>query len=167
MKFISMAVLVLWLGSIAYSGPLYAVDKNDAAPAFTLPLLQEGADLSLADFKGKLVYLDFWASWCKPCLTSFPKLEALQNKYKGQGLEIIAINLDQKNHKALEFIAKNPVSYTLLYDESTSVAQAYNVQAMPSSYFIDRKGTVRLIHRGFRTGDEKQIEKAILALLNE
>ena len=127
---------------------------NGEAPVFQLPELESEQIVSLSSFKGKVVYLDFWASWCKPCVKSFPKLDALHKKYNGEGFEVIAINLDQKKSKALEFLKRQPVEYTVLYDEHTEVAQAYKVQAMPSSYFIDKNGKIRLSHKGFIPGDE-------------
>ena len=152
-----------------FSVSLQASNSNINKPAkkFELPDLSSGKKVSLDEFAGRVVYLDFWASWCKPCVESFPKLDELHKKYRDRGFDVIAINLDQKKDKALEFIQKLPVSYTLLYDKSATVAMKYKVQAMPSSYFIDKKGVIRLTHSGFRPGDEDKIEKAVKLLLAE
>ena len=127
----------------------------------------ECAAISLSDYKGQVVYLDFWASWCKPCVASFPKLEALQQKYGNHGFTVLAINLDENKANALAFLQKHPVTYPVLYDKDAKVAESYQVAAMPSSYFIDKKGNIRLSHRGFVPGDEVKIEKAIQFLLKE
>lgn len=144
-----------------------AASKGEAAPEFALPHVTQTDIAKLSDYKGQVVYLDFWASWCKPCVESFPKLESLHLKYKDQGFNIIAINLDQKVELAKSFLNAHPVSYTVLYDKGANVAGQYGVSAMPSSFFIDKKGTVRLAHQGFSPGDEVKIEKAIQLLLAE
>lgn len=144
----------------------FAVERGALAINFTLPEIT-GGEINLEDYKGQVVYLDFWASWCKPCVQSFPALDELRAKFKAQGFEVIAVNLDHKLEKAEQFIHNNPVSYPLAYDQQATVAKAYNVQAMPSGFFIDRKGIIRLVHKGFNKGDEKKIEKAIKLLLSE
>ena len=160
-------VFAFWGLFLALSTAACGQPELQVAPKFELPELTSGQSVKLANYKGKVVYVDFWASWCKPCVKSFPKLNALQVKYEKQGFEVIAINLDQHKAKAQEFLQRHPVDYTVLYDEHTSVAQAYKVQAMPSSYFIDKTGKIRLSHKGFVPGDEKKIEKAIQVLLAE
>jgi len=165
-----MRLFKVWVLVIAFfSVHLFAANSHVDKPAkgFTLPDLKTGNNITLDKFEGRVVYLDFWASWCKPCVKSFPKLDELHKKYKKSGFDVIAINLDQNKNKALEFIRQRPVSYTLLYDKNASVAMDYKVQAMPSSYFIDKKGVIRLTHSGFRPGDEDKIEKAVKLLLAE
>lgn len=159
-----MKLTLVLFAAVILSFPSFA--KNQIAPSFSLPSFK-GNELNIEEWRGKVVYLDFWASWCKPCVESFPKLEALQQKYQGQGFTVIAINLDEKKQNALKFLAENPVSYPVLYDANAEVAQLYQVAAMPSSYFIDKKGIIRLNHRGFIPGDENKIEKAIQFLLKE
>lgn len=153
--------------AIIFSTQLFADSNNTPAHNFTLPNLLSSKQTSLADFKGKVVYLDFWASWCKPCVESFPALETLYQKYHNKGFEIIAINLDEKKQHALDFLKKHPVSYQVLHDQNDNVAATYKVSAMPSAYFIDKKGKVRLIHKGFKNYDVPKIEQAIELLLRE
>lgn len=139
---------------------------NFVLPQFVEGKLDKEVSLSLADYRGKVVYVDFWASWCKPCIASFPALDALYKKYQPQGFEIIAINLDNKPELAETFLSSHPVSYPVVFDDKNLNRQV-GINAMPVAYYIDKKGTIRLIHSGFFEGDEKKVEKAIQVLLNE
>lgn len=162
-----MKLKAIFLVLILVSGCGKAVTKGEPAAPFSLSSLVTEQKLNLSDYKGKVVYLDFWASWCKPCIESFPKLDELHEKYKDQGFAVIAVNLDQSKDLARAFLKTNKVGYPVVYDEGAKVAGIYGVSAMPSSYFIDKKGIVRLAHQGFSPGDEIKIEKAIQHLLAE
>jgi thiol-disulfide isomerase/thioredoxin len=115
----------------------------------------------------KVVYMDFWASWCGPCGQSLPFLNELQSQMKNQGLEVVAVNLDENRQDADEFLAKHPVGLTIAADPEGHCPNAYGVQAMPSSFLIDRHGKVRHIHLGFRPGDRDGLRNHIAALLAE
>jgi thiol-disulfide isomerase/thioredoxin len=162
MKFKLMLIFILLV-----TGCTQAANNGSQATAFSLPQLGTNLQLQLADYKGKVVYLDFWASWCKPCIASFPKLNALHEKYAEQGFTVIAVNLDQKQSQAQAFLKSHPVSYPVVFDSGAQVAGLYSVNAMPTSFFIDKKGVIRLSHQGFNPGDEIKIEKAIKLLLAE
>ncbi|MBU2883806.1 TlpA family protein disulfide reductase [Psychrosphaera sp. B3R10] len=162
-----MKLKIVLMVFVFLSGCGKAVTKGEPATAFSLSSLVSDQTITLSDYKGKVVYLDFWASWCKPCIESFPKLDKLHSKYKDQGFAVIAVNLDQSKDLALAFLQTNSVGYQVLYDDGAKVAGLYDVSSMPSSYFIDKKGIVRLAHQGFRPGDEIKIEKAIQHLLAE
>lgn len=99
---------------------------------------------------GKVVLLDFWASWCGPCKSSFPALDALQKQYARQGLVIIAVNLDDEPAAMQKFLKENPVSFTVVRDPGHKLVEQADVQSMPSSFVIDRAGKVRFTHIGFR-----------------
>jgi len=148
-------------------------ENKEGEQAFSFELLQLLAEdksdkiVSLSDFKGKVVYLDFWASWCKPCVKSFPVLNEFHNQYKQQGFEVIAINLDENKSKALTFLQQHKVDYSVLYDQGAKVAQVYDVQAMPSAYFIDKKGRLRLVHKGYKESDKVKIKQVIELLIKE
>lgn len=144
-----------------------ADDSQTKAALFTLVNIQNGGQINLTDYRGQVVYLDFWASWCKPCIRSFPKLDELHRKYSKQGFTVLAVNLDQNKALALDFLKANPVSYPNVYDEGAKIAKKYGVNSMPTSFFIDRKGEIRLSHQGFNPGDEIKIEKAIQLLISD
>lgn len=126
-----------------------------------------GGSLSLADFKGKVVLVDFWASWCGPCRQSFPWMNKLQKTYQAEGLEVVAINLDQDVELAKEFLQEVPAQFTVLLDTDAQLPGEYGVMGMPSSYLIDRSGKIRAQHIGFHSDRVKGYEDTIKALLAE
>lgn len=161
-KIFSIAICVL-LSS--YSLNTYASEVGQPAPVFTLPSLLQDQPVSLAQFNGKVVYVDFWASWCAPCRTSFPLFNALQQKLKDQGLEVVAINLDENQANAERFLKDFPVVFTLLRDSTGEWADKYVVEAMPTSFIIDRQGIIQNIHHGFNSEDINELEQKIVQLL--
>lgn len=142
-----------------------ASDVGQPAPAFTLPSLLQDQAISLTQFNGKVVYIDFWASWCAPCRTSFPLLNKLQQKLKDQGFEVVAINLDENQANAERFLKDFPVGFTLLRDSKGEWADKYVVESMPTSFIIDRQGVIQNIHHGFSSDDINELEQKIVQLL--
>jgi len=136
---------------------------QETAPDFTLE--GDSGPVALSDYRGKVIYLDFWASWCAPCRDSFPWMNAMQEKYASQGLEVIAINLDKERTKAKHFLEALPAGFTVAYDPEGAVAEHYQVSVMPSSYLIGRDGTVVGRHRGFHSRDEAKLEQKLIELL--
>lgn len=118
-----------------------------------------------ADLKGKVVLVDFWASWCAPCKQSFPTLETLQKKYAGRGFVVVAVSVDEKAANMERFLKANPVAFTVVRDAAQKLVAATGVATMPTSFLLDGTGKVRLVHSGFRKGDEKKLEQEIEALL--
>ena len=145
--------------------PARAVDVGEQAPAFAAPSLRGPENLALSKYRGKVVYLDFWASWCPPCLKSLPLLEGLRKEFAGSDLQILAINLDADKAKALEFLDAHPVGYPIVSDPEGRLPETFQLKTMPSAYLIDRKGVVRYIHRGFRDGDLNEIRERIREVL--
>ncbi|MDH5183222.1 MAG: TlpA family protein disulfide reductase [Gammaproteobacteria bacterium] len=139
---------------------------NYKAPNFSLKTLDKKT-IKLSSYKGKVVYLDFWASWCEPCRKSFPWMRKLQSKYKKQGLRVITINLDKDKAELKRFLRDFRINFPVGLDPNGKVAQRYRVKAMPSSYLIDRKGRVRYVHLGFLQKDEKKTEERIKKLLKK
>ncbi len=139
---------------------------GDIAPelAYNNP---KGNQLKLSSLKGKLVLIEFWASWCGPCREELPAFEKLYQEYQDLGVEILAVNVDSEAEKANVLLDDIEVSFPVLFDTSGEVSQLYDVSAMPTTVLIDRDGNVRLLHPGYRKGDEKKYEKAIKMLMRE
>jgi thiol-disulfide isomerase/thioredoxin len=155
-----ITLLALPLGNIAF-----AQDVTTTASDFDLPGKQ--ANVKLSSSKGKLVYLDFWASWCGPCKQSFPWMNAMQEKYQAQGFEIIAVNLDANSDDAQKFLAATPAKFTVAFDNKGQVPKQYGVKGMPTSYLIGRDGKVAMQHMGFNASDRDKLEQKIQLLLED
>lgn len=157
----SMARLELALAAalLAAAARLHAAEAGAPAPAFELP----GSDgpVRLAAYRGKTVYLDFWASWCAPCRRSFPWMNELQEKYGRRGLQVIAINVDRKNEDAQRFLARVPARFTVAYDPAGETPRRYGIKSMPSSALIAPDGTVVFMHAGFDDEDKAALETRI------
>lgn len=134
------------------------------APAFKIPSAKGMVDLK--KLRGQVVYLDFWASWCTPCKKSFPWMNEMHNKYKKDGLKIVAVNLDKKRDVIDTFLKKMPAEFTIAYDPGGNLAKAYKLVGMPSSYLIDRNGNLHETHVGFRKKDKQKLENKIQGLLS-
>lgn len=137
---------------------------NQVAPSFTLKDIN-GESISLSDFRGKVVLLDFWATWCGPCRTAIPYIEALYQKYKDQGLVVIGMN-DEADHDKVKEFAKNRMSYTILLDADEQF-QKYRINGIPTVYYINREGNIHYRDVGFSPGKEKDIEQKIKELLDK
>jgi cytochrome c biogenesis protein CcmG/thiol:disulfide interchange protein DsbE len=129
------------------------------APGFRLPM--SAGTVSLDSLRGRVVYVDFWASWCEPCRRSFPWLKTMNDRYQEKGLTIVAINLDKDRQAAESFLLKYPAPFRVAFDPSGKTAEAFRVSAMPSSYLIDRKGTIVYAHAGFDSRKTAAIETLI------
>jgi thiol-disulfide isomerase/thioredoxin len=139
----------------------------EPAPDFSLPTFPADAKVNLADFKGRVVYLDFWATWCPPCRKSFPWMDEMHERYKDAGLSIIAVSVDKKRELIEEFINKMEPSFTIAHDPGGDIAKAYKLRGMPSSYLIDRNGLLVKVHMGFRNKDRGKLETTIKTLLEK
>jgi thiol-disulfide isomerase/thioredoxin len=143
----------------------WALEPGEPAPSLVLPRLGQTGITQLEDFVGKVVYVDFWASWCGPCRQSLPLYESLHRNLAGNGFELLAVNLDENRDDAIRFLAEHPVSYPVLLDPSGESARRWAVKAMPSSYLIDADGRLAQVYYGFRPSHMERIEHAIKTLL--
>jgi thiol-disulfide isomerase/thioredoxin len=158
-----LLVLGLLLGSVFAESAL-AIGTGTMAPEIGLKDLS-GRGVSLNALKGKVVLVDFWASWCAPCREELPVLEALYKKYRAQGFEVVAVNQDKSADNVRKFLSATPLSFRVVHDQGGSVASRYAPAKMPTSFILDRKGIVRHVHAGFRASERASLEKQIGALL--
>ncbi len=152
---------------ICFTNTSNSEEVHKEVPQCPLTSFNDTQSLNLQQFKGKVVYVDFWASWCGPCAKSFPFMNQLDNELKGQGLEVIGINLDEEIEEAKQFLQQTPASFTIAKDLDKKCAKDFGVKAMPSSYLIDRKGVIRHEHLGFRPGEAEEFKLLVEQLLAE
>lgn len=150
-----LSALVLTL-CLALTGPALALDAGQAAPDIELP--GAGVATKLSDLKGKVVYVDFWASWCGPCKQSFPWMNEMQKKYAAKGLQIVAVNVDAKREEADAFLKNLPPQFAVAFDARAEAAKRFDVKVMPTAALIGRDGKVLSVHQGFREPDRAALE---------
>jgi len=151
-------LILALLGSLLAAPSAPAADYPPASQTLATSSL-EGIDY--ASLEGKVVYLDFWASWCAPCLRSFPWMNQMQEKYADQGLVVLAVNLDKERQDMDSFLQDNPPAFRTVHDPQATLAMAYRVQGMPSSYVLGRDGKVLHAHAGFRPARATEYEASI------
>jgi len=154
MKKIARIRTILLALLLTFSATMMAEEANSAA-------------LDLGQYQGKVVVLDFWASWCGPCRRSFPWLNEMHNKYEQDGLVVIGINLDARQEDAAEFLEDYPAEFKIHFDTDATLATEYGVEAMPSSFVIDRDGEIRASHRGFKVKQQDEYEAILVEALGE
>lgn len=141
-------------------------DPPKTPPPCTLTLTN-GQPVSFDAWRGQVLYVDFWASWCGPCQLSFPFMNELQRTYGGKGLHVLAVNMDEKPADAARFLDKHPASFDIAHGPDGQCAKDFGVATMPTSYLIDRKGAIRAVHQGFRAGDTDELKGKLEALIAE
>ena len=155
------------LTAILLCAPAYPTERGDVAPSFESPELFDNGTVALADYAGKVVLIDFWASWCAPCRDSLPLLSRLHAALVDRGFEVLAINIDEDLDDGRRFLTTYPVGYTVLSDQAGGVAKSYGLTTMPTSFLVDRRGIVRYVHKGFDAGDIEKIRAQTLRILDE
>ena len=143
-----------------------AASVSGPAPNFTLKSL-DGENVKLSELRGKVVLLNFWASWCGPCREEMPLLNKIHNKYEPLGFTILGVNVEEQSDAAKNFIAQRPVDFPILLDSSNEVSKMYDVVAMPTTVLIDRDGNMRFLHQGYQSGDEAEYRKMVKKLVRE
>lgn len=159
------SILVL-AASLLCATASYAVQPSSAAPNFTLPN-RSGENVSLADLKGQVVMINFWATWCGPCRKEMPQLEALYERYGDLGFTLLGVNVEDNPKGAQKWLEETPVSFNVLFDTTNKVSKLYDVVAMPSTVILDKTGKVRYVHKGYQPGYENQYQSEIRTLLTE
>ncbi len=149
----------------ALASPAAALDAGDTAPDFRAPALEGIELLSLADYRGKVVYLDFWASWCAPCATALPVLDSFRDEFGADEFQVLAVNVDSDPKKARAFLSRRPVGYPSVSDPAGRLPQQFGIETMPTSFLIDRQGVIRLVHRGFKKSDADELRNQIRKLV--
>jgi thiol-disulfide isomerase/thioredoxin len=122
-------------------------------------------DLQLEQYRGKVVVVDFWASWCVPCRRSFPWMNEMQARYADDGLVVVAVNVDRDRAAAEKFLAEVPADFRIHYDNEGAVAEAFGVEAMPSSFVIGRDGEIVARHLGFKVRKQDEYEAILVTAL--
>lgn len=152
-------ILVAAAAALTLALSVHANEPGKPAPVFDLPGVS--SQVRLADMRGKLVYVDFWASWCGPCKQSFAFLNEMQEKYGARGFQVVGINVDAKRTDADRFLATTPARFTLAFDAKGDTPKAYAVKGMPSSYLVGPDGRVIAMHIGFKDDDRRALEERI------
>jgi peroxiredoxin len=146
--------------------PAVAADSSGPAPQFTLGA-KGGGTINLAQYKGQVVMINFWASWCGPCRQEMPYLEDIYKKYNKLGFTLVGVNVEPDSKAADEWLKATPVTFPVGYDKDSKVSQLYAVSGMPSTVIIDRKGNLRYVHHGYKPGDEGEYMNSVRALIRE
>ena len=159
--FIAALASLVILGAAASA---LAIGTGSRAPEIGAPDLN-GRAISLRGLRGKVVIVDFWASWCAPCREEMPVLNRLFQRYREQGLVVIGVSVDNQVGNARTFLRRTQVSFPIVHDGGRAIADRYDPPRMPSSYVLDRRGVVRHVHEGYRSGDAALLEREVRTLL--
>ncbi len=136
------------------------------APDFTLAA-RDGGKVHLADLRGQVVMINFWATWCGPCRQEMPLLAQLHDRYEPLGFTMLGVNVEPDSAAAVAWLRNVPVTFPILFDTTSEVAGRFGVEGMPSSVLVDRQGQVRYVHRGYKAGDEAKYADMIRSLVKE
>ena len=139
---------------------------GQAAPDFALKS-SSGANVRLSEYRGDVVMVNFWATWCGPCRQEMPLLDELYSRYERVGFSLLGVNIDDDSRKAMNMVSELGVSFPVLFDARKEVSKLYRVEAMPVTVLIDREGTVRYVHHGYKPGYEDKYLDQIRSLLRE
>ena len=146
--------------------PVTAGVMSGAAPDFTLKSYS-GKNVKLSELRGEVVLINFWASWCGPCRQEMPLLDELHNQYKALGFTVLGVNVEQDPYQARKLLKDMPVSFPVLFDDSSVVSKQYDVIAMPSTVLVDRNGNMRYLHKGYKPGLEEVYLEQVRELIRE
>jgi thiol-disulfide isomerase/thioredoxin len=142
-----------------------ALDEGDRAPDFQARSVTGDAEVVLHELRGKVVLVDFWASWCGPCNAAMPQLEKLSKEFPADQFVVLGVNVDKKLEDARKAIARRKVSYPNASDPTGMLPKRFGLETMPTTYLIDQSGVVRVVHRGYRSGDIDSLREQVKKLL--
>jgi len=154
------------IGGLLITGSAYADIKSGPAPDFTLKS-NSGSNLRLSEFRGEVVMINFWASWCAPCRQEMPLLDELYKQYQPMGFTILGVNVEEDSAQAKRMLKNIPVNFPVLFDNTSDVSKLYNVVAMPSTVLVDRDGNIRYLHQGYKPGYEESYQQQVRELIRE
>jgi thiol-disulfide isomerase/thioredoxin len=151
-----------------FASAALAASSSGPAPGFSLSG-RGGKNIDLAQYRGQVVMINFWATWCGPCRQEMPLLEDIYKKYKPMGFTMLAVNVEPDSAAAEAWLGKlaKPVTFPVAFDVDSKVSKLYKVAGMPSTVFVDRKGNVRVMHKGYKAGDENFYLTQIRSMLKE
>jgi peroxiredoxin len=155
-------VLSVFAASSLASGGL----EGQAAPDFALKS-STGENLRLSEYRGDVVMINFWATWCGPCRQEMPLLDELYSRYQRVGFNLLGVNIDDDSRRAMQMVDELGVKFPVLFDARKEVSKLYEVNAMPVTVIVDREGTVRYVHHGYKPGYEDKYLDQIRSLLRE
>jgi len=159
-----------WFGTIAalfiITSAVSAGLKQTSAPDFTLKS-NAGENLRLSEYRGEVVLINFWASWCGPCRQEMPVLSELHDKYRALGFTVLGVNVEADSSKAQKLLQELPVSFPVVFDTDSVVSKQYDVVAMPSTVLVDRDGNMRYLHKGYKPGLETVYQQQVRDLIRE
>lgn len=159
-------LIILLSSMLLLTTPLQATEVSGKAPDFTLKS-RTGKNIRLGELRGKVVMLNFWASWCKPCREEMPLLEKIHLRYESLGFTVLGINIENKHDDVKKYLADIKVSFPVLYDTTNKVSELYSISAMPTTIIIDRDGNMRFMHKGYKPGYEESYRNQVKILLKE
>lgn len=162
----SVFAKIITIALLSSSIEVAALDVGQLAPDFTLKNTQ-GENLNLAEQRGQIIVINFWASWCGPCRKEMPILQTLHNKYSSLGAAVWGVNVEQENQAGKDFLADLQLDFPLFFDNSNTITAKYQIEAMPTTVIVDRNGKVRHVFKGYKEGYEKKYAKAIKQLIRE
>ena len=165
-KLMRAAAAVATAGLSLTAATAFAVDPGAPAPGFDA-LTFDNRQVHLSDYRGKVVFVDFWASWCSPCRQSLPLYDKLYGEFPASDFAVVAVNVDENAADAKKFLAEHPVKYTIVQNPKGDIPKAFGIDGMPSSYLIDRDGTVRDRHAGFDPKDIDALRGKIAKLIGK
>lgn len=167
-RLVTLLATLMGLGIAALPAASLAADIAPGmdAPGFELNS-SSGKPVSLADLKGQVVLINFWASWCGPCRQEMPILDQLYRSYQPAGFTLVGVNVEPNAADAQKFLKSTPVSFPILFDPTSAVSMLYQVSGMPSTIIVDRTGKIRYVHHGYKPGDEGEYLDQIRALTQE
>jgi peroxiredoxin len=167
-EMMKMRNILLGLACSAFAAAALAASglTGQSAPDFALKS-SSGENLRLSEYRGDVVLVNFWATWCGPCRQEMPLLDQMYTKYERVGFSLLGVNIDENSSKAMNMVSELGVSFPVLFDTRKEVSKLYEVDAMPVTVIIDREGTVRYVHHGYKPGYEQMYLDQIKSLLRE